>query len=398
MRMRILHVITGLQSGGAEAMLYKLLSASHGAGFTHAVVALTSGGPYFEKIRDLGVDVQTLDLNMPLVGPGAIFQLRRKIADFDPDIVQGWMYHADLLTSLALMRFLPGKAGTRPPLVWNVRLSEIDPRFIGWSTRLVIRCLATLSHRVPAAIVINAEASRQTHIAAGYTAQKFQLIPNGFDLEKFKPDPAARAALRRELGIAPETRLVGMAARFDPQKDYPAFFAAAEKVIAACGDVAFIACGSGVEAANPAIAPSIARGDIARHLHLLGRRGDMERFYPALDIYVSTAIGEGFANVVGEAMCCAVPCIVTDVGDSRVIVGDSGVVVPPADPAAMARAVIALLDGPAHNRQAMGARARTRMGDFSIAAVARRFEAMWQTILSDKKAWRDRKKAEGTDR
>ena len=174
-----------------------------------------------------------------------------------------------------------------------------------------------------------------------------------------------------------------MAARFDPQKDYPAFFAAAEKVIAAYEDVAFIACGSGVEAANPAISPLIAGGEIARHVHLLGRRADMERFYPALDIYVSTAIGEGFANVVGEAMCCAVPCIVTDVGDSRAIVGDSGIAIPPADPAAMARAIVALLDRPAHNRQAMGAHARERMRDFSIATVARQFEAMWRRVAQN---------------
>lgn len=387
--MRILHVITGLQSGGAEAMLYKLLSASHGNAFTHHVIALTSGGPFYEKILDLGVDVQTLDLAMPFVGPGAILRLRQKIAQIDPDIVQGWMYHADLLASLALMLPAPGKGHVRPPLVWNIRLSEIDARFVGRSTRLVIRCLAALSRRVPAAIVINAEASRQTHIEAGYTAQKFQLIPNGFDLEKFKPDRAARAALRRELGIAPETRLVGMAARFDPQKDYRGFFAVAKKVIAQYGDVAFVACGSGVEAGNPAIGPLtgplIGKGQITQYVHLLGRRSDMERFYPALDIYVSTAIGEGFANVVGEAMCCAVPCIVTDVGDSRVIVGDSGVVVPPADPAAMARAIIALLDSPAHNRQAMGIRARARMGEFSIASVARRFEAMWQQIVAGKR-------------
>ncbi len=379
--MRILHVITGLQSGGAEAMLYKLLSASHGQQFTHHVIALTSGGPFEEKIRDLGVEVETLDLTMPFVGPGAILRLRRHIAEIGPDIVQGWMYHADLLASLALK--WPCRDGARPPHIWNIRLSEIDPRYIGRATRLVIRCLAVLSHKAPAAIVINAEASRQTHIAAGYTAEKFQLIPNGFDLEKFRPDPEARAALRRELGLAPDTLLVGMAARFDPQKDYPAFFAAVEKVIAQRGNVAFVACGSGVAVTNPAIARAIDGGDLAQHVHLLGRRADMERIYPALDVYVSTAIGEGFANVVGEAMCCAVPCIVTDVGDSRAIVGDSGIAVPPADPAAMARAIIALLDRPAHNRQAMGTHARERMRDFSIAAVARQFEEMWRRIAAD---------------
>ena len=391
--MRILHVITGLQSGGAEAMLYKLLSASHGKQFTHHVIALTAGGPFEEKIRDLGVDVRTLGLTMPFVGPSAILRLHRHIAEIDPDIVQGWMYHADLLASLALTWPCWGGARTRPPHIWNIRLSEIDPRYIGRPTRLVIRCLAALSHKLPAAIVINAEASRQTHIAAGYTADKFQLIPNGFDLEKFRPDSEARAALRRELGLAPDILLIGMAARFDPQKDYPAFFAAAEKVISQRGDVAFIACGSGVEVANPAIKQLIGEGKTAPHVHLLGRRANMERFYPALDIYVSTAIGEGFANAVGEAMCCAVPCIVTDVGDSRAIVGDSGIAVPPADPTAMARAIIALLDGPAHNRQAMGAHARARMHDFSIAAVARQFEAMWRRIAADRPRRQDAKAA-----
>jgi glycosyltransferase involved in cell wall biosynthesis len=322
--MRIAHVITGLEVGGAEMMLLKLLGAMDPVAFEPLVISLVPPGPMGERIAALGVRVETLAMRRGLPDPGAVLRLASLLREFRPDLVQTWMYHADLLGALALP--LAG----RPILVWNIRQSDLDPRLTRRATRVVARLGALLSHLAPDHIVCCSERARTIHRALGYRDRILSVIPNGFDLDRFRADPLARAELRAQLGVSAATPFLGLVARFDPQKDLRTFLDASALVRAARPDSRFLLCGPDMDASNAQLGDWIDTVGLVDAVHLLGPRRDTPRVLAALDLLVSSsAYGEGFPNVIGEAMACGVPCAVTDVGDSVLIVGDTGLGVPP---------------------------------------------------------------------
>jgi glycosyltransferase involved in cell wall biosynthesis len=378
--MRVLHIITGLGVGGAENMLDRLLTELDPKQATNHVIALKEGGPIGDAIAARGIPVEIMGLDTFL--PRALMPLRlaghiRRIA---PDVIQTWLYHADLIGGIAARLARP--FGAPIPVIWGVRQSVVNPALLKPSTWRVIRSAAIASHFIPRRIVVNANASIAAHAELGYDTSKFMLIPNGFDCTRFRPDTAARARLRERLGIAPQTILVGIAGRFDPHKDYPGFIAAAHAIIQKNHDIAFVACGEGVDPANPMLAALLAKYGPIPQLHLLGRQTEMPAFWSALDIAVSASIGEGFSNSIGEAMSCALPCVVTDVGDSAHVVADCGCVVPPGQPDALSQAILTLAKAPVETRNALGQQARMRIqNNYSLSAAAESFLSLWQSVL-----------------
>jgi glycosyltransferase involved in cell wall biosynthesis len=295
-----------------------------------------------------------------------------------PDVVQTWMYHANLMAGLA------AKAAGRPPVIWGIRQSDLDPRVSKRSTIAVARLGARLSRALPDKIVCCAENARLVHEAMGYAPERMVVIPNGFDLDRFKPDDGAKALLRRELGLPDSALLVGLAARCDPQKDHRGFLAAAALLRRGNPDARFMLCGDGIDAGNTALAGWIAEHGLGAVTHLLGPRADMPRIMAGCDAMVSaSAFGEGFPNVLGEAMAAGTPCVATDVGDSRLIVGDTGAIVPPRDPAALAAALQAILSLSGAERRAQGARARARIAEhYSLDAVTARYAALYRAAIA----------------
>lgn len=359
---RTAHVITGLGVGGAEMMLYRLLA--HGGPSVAPRVAALAGGPLAEKIRALGVPVDVF------ADPFAAFRLAGLLRREKVDVVQTWMYHADLIGGLA------GRlAGV--PVVWGLHNSTLTPEASRRSTRALVALLAALSRWWPARILSCSEAARRVHAEKGYDAARMTVVPNGFDLRLFRPDAAARERVRREWGQPEDRLLVGHAARFHPQKDHATFLAAAARVAERRPEARFVLCGEGVSAENAPLAALARAAGVLDRCLFLGLR-DTATVMPALDVLVSSSCsGEAFPLVVGEAMACGVPCAVTDVGDSALMVGDMGRVAPPADPAALAAAVDGLLALPAAARRDLGAAARRRVSDnYEIGRVAAMYEAL----------------------
>ena len=209
------------------------------------------------------------------------------------------------------------------------------------------------------------------------------MIPNGFDLERFKPDTDARASVRSELAVEPDTLLVGLIARYDPYKDHENFFRAARGVVERLPKVRFVLCGDGVTPQNDAIMDLVRKAGLANSCLLLGRRPDVPRILSALDISCLSSLAEGFPNVVGEAMACGVPCVVTDVGDAREILGPTGLIVAPRDSEALSRALIDLLSMPAEQRRGLGRQARERIElRFSLPRIVSRYEALYDEITA----------------
>lgn len=362
--MRIAHVITGLGAGGAEAMLHRLVAAQRRQ--VVRVVSLMDTGPVGAKIQALGVPVAALGMSRGRPAPSALLRLVSLLRRDRPDLVQTWMYHADLLGGIAARI-----AGI--PVIWGIRHDRLrsDDKAL---TRLTRRLCAALSRWIPERVICNSEAARRTHAAVGYAARKLVVVPNGFDVSRFKPDADARGAVRRELGIPGDAPAVGLVARWHPHKDHGTFIAAAARIRREVDAARFVLCGDGIDRGNRELAGRIDAAGLGSAVHLLGRRDDVERILASLDVACLSSRTESFPNAVGEAMACGVPCVATDCGDVREIVGEAGRVVPVADPAALADAVLDLLRLGAAGREALGTAARARIAaTWDIEVVARRF-------------------------
>jgi glycosyltransferase involved in cell wall biosynthesis len=375
--LRCLHVITGLGTGGAEMMLRKLVLGTEGRTLRNEVVSLGEVGPIGEELRSARIPVEGLGMRSGAPNPGPVLRLARRIRASRPDVVQTWMYHANLLGGIA------ARMAGSPPTVWNIRASNLEAAGEKASTRAAAWISGRLARSLSQRILTNAESARELHVALGYPADLFQVIPNGFELARFRPDPDARAAVRRELGIPPEAPLVGLVARRHPMKDHPAFLAAAARIARACPGAHFLLAGQGVTLDDGELRDAVERGSLAGRAHLLGIRTDTPRLLASLDVYVSASwYGEAFPNVLGEAMACGVPCVTTDIGDSARIVAHLGRVVPPRDPGALAAACVELLCLPAEERRSLAARTRRHVEQhYSMDAVAAAYVETYTSLV-----------------
>jgi glycosyltransferase involved in cell wall biosynthesis len=371
--MKICHVITGLETGGAQTALYRLLQILRPPAFEHVVVALAAKGTMSARMADRA-ELHHLDMRPGRLLPHEIVRLRRVLRDSRSDVVQGWMYHANLMASMAGWR---GSA----PIVWNIRHSLHDVREEKRPTRWVIRAGARLS-RGPARIIFNAAVSRAQHVAFGYDGDRSVVIPNGFDTRTFAPRPEERARLRDELRIAPDAFAVGLVARVHPMKDHANFLHAAKHLAASCPRAVFVLVGEGADAKNRALGALIDELDLRDRVRLCGRRTDIAAINNALDVAASaSAWGEAFPNVVAEAMACGVPCVVTNVGDAPAIVADTGMVVPPRDAEALGAAWANLAALGEEGRRALGRRARRRIVEhYAIDSGARRYADLYRAV------------------
>ncbi|OPY60148.1 MAG: putative glycosyltransferase EpsF [Pelotomaculum sp. PtaU1.Bin065] len=376
---KILHIITGLNTGGAEMMLYKIISDIDRAAVAVEVISLLNIGAVGRKIQDLGVPVHALGMRRGVPNPLYILRLARRLREDPPNCIQTWMYHADLIGGLA------AKLAGSIPVTWGIRHSNLDPQGTKRTTLWAAKACARLSRRLPARIVCCSEASRRVHTELGYAADKMVVIPNGFDLAVFKPDPKARLDVRQELGIPEEGLLIGLIGRFAPQKDHYNFVCAAAHLNACLPNIHFLLCGAGVTRENPELIKWISDAGILSQCHLLGEREDMPRLTASLDIATSSSYSEGFPNVIGEAMACGVPCVVTDAGDSALIAGKTGKVVPPKDPRALSEGWLELLKMNAEGRKRLGWAARQRIEEhFSLPSIVNKYNALYKEVAGMK--------------
>lgn len=379
-RIPVTHIITGLETGGAETMLLRLLQFTDREKFPCRVISITGNGPVGKKIEALGIPVFALGMNPAHPSLSDFSRLVRELKSNPPAVIQTWMYHADLIGGLAGL-FLP-----HAKIVWGIHNSTLDSATSKRSTRTIVRVNAFLSRFIPAKIIACSRVAQTIHVGRGYKADHMVFIPNGFDLEDFKPDVDARAKLRAELGIPESAPIAGLAARFDPQKDHATFFNAARGMIAALPNLHLVLCGDGIIPENPELAAMMDGFKKPENIHLLGRRADMKAIYPAWDTAVlSSSYGEAFPLVIGEAMACGLPCVGTDVGDTAELIGDTGFTVPPREPDQLAKAVVRVLSLPEGDRQELGRKARARIVEnFEIRKIAGLYEKVWLQVTEQK--------------
>ena len=374
---KVMHVITTLGPAGAETMLSRVASGMDGTRFENEIVSLTDILDLAERIQGMGVRVRTLGMKTSVPNPLLVLRLAQWIRESKPDVIHTWMYHANLVGALAAR--LAGDV----PVVWAIHHSVLDPRIDKRRTMLVNRVCAFLSRKFPARIVCCSEASLHLHKKLGYTAELLEVIPNGFDLDQAKPDPTAPVSLREELGVPGDAILIGIAARFHPHKDHCNFVQAAALLHKQLPEVHFLLCGLDVTRQNPHLAEWIQAAGIGGCCHLLGVRQDMPRLFAGMDIATNASCSEAFPMAVGEAMACGTPCVVTDVGDSALIVDKTGIVVPPGDPHALAEAWRKLIEAGFAARHRLGMAARHRVQQhFALPAIVERYQAIYAQMAA----------------
>jgi glycosyltransferase involved in cell wall biosynthesis len=377
--LEVVHVITDLGQGGAEAMLEKLILASRAATpeVDHRVVSLRSQGTVGSRLATEGIRVDALGATGLASLPSCLRKLRTLLADTPSGtIVQTWMYHADLVGGLAARH-----AGRT--VVWNIRQTGLGRDDIGRATRCVVRLCGMLSRRLPARILCNASAAIEAHARFGYDTSRFEVIPNGFDTERFARDEAGALPVRQAWGLRDEAVAVGLVARLDPQKDHATFVRAAALAAARVPMLRFVLVGRGIPESAP-LRATIAEAGMQDRFVLDGQRTDIVQVMSALDVFCLSSRAEGFPNVLGEAMACETPSVSTDCGDARFVLGDDMRVAPVGDAVALAERIveIAMLTRP--QRRALGARQRERIVEqFDIRQIWSRYRALYMRLAGD---------------
>jgi glycosyltransferase involved in cell wall biosynthesis len=353
-------------------MLREVLASLRGSGLRFSVISLIDDLSVGRQLAELGIPVSTLGLQAGAADPRGLWRLVHRLRRDPPDVLQTWLYHADLLGLLA------ARWAGRPPVIWNIRHATLTPGVDSRSTRWTAAVCARLSARGPYAIVVNSRRGEQVHREHGYAPERFHWIPNGFDLQRFRPSPAARRQLRQELGLPEETPLIGLAARWSPLKGHQQFIAAMTRLAWKNTAARFVLCGRGTDRTNEELTRQIDAAGFAERWRLLGPRDDMPLVHAALDVAVCPSISEAFSNSLGEALACGVPCVATDVGDSPSLVGDAGKIVPVNDVPALGDACLELLEATASERAGLSRRARRRMEDhYDIRHVAEQYRRLW---------------------
>ena len=366
--------ITGLEVGGAETFLGELLK-HRPDDIEMRVFSLIDGGPIADRIASLGIRVSGLHMQAGRPNVRALLDLAEELREYRPDVVHTWMYHADLIGGLAAKM-----AGVRH-VIWHLHNSDLSPERVRFMTRLVVRTNAALSHWIPEVILSCSEAGARIHRKLGYSAKRLTVVPNGVDTDRFVPLADARSSVREEFGLSDSLPLIGLVARVDAQKNHRGFFEAVRAFFEQGGVAEFILVGRDATPDHwelPGWRDATGRPE---RIVLAGPRGDVPRLMAALDAATSSSLGEAFPMVLIEAMSCGVPCVATDVGDSALIVGDSGIVVPPDDAAALAAAWSRLLGMAPAERADLGRRARERVLDnYDIGEVSERIWSLYRSL------------------
>ena len=368
-----------LGSGGAERQLIELVKRIDPEKFAISIFFFYSEGELLAELADIqNIDIIYLSKKSRWDFLGFIHKLNKQIRNKRSDILYGYL---DVPNIFALFA---GKM-TRVKIAFGLRSSHVDFSLYDWTASIVYRLEALLSHYSDL-VIINSKTGFDYHRNNGFAHEKIRVIPNGIDTKRFRPDLQLREKTRLEWGIYEKHFLVGIVGRLDPIKGHATFLQMAAILVREYSQVRFVCVGDGTKT-NKAEIRTAANGlGLGSDLVWAGNRTDMPAVYSALDVLVSASYGEGFSNMICEAMSCEVPSVVTDVGDSAIIVGKTGKVVAPKDPQRMAGAVLELLMMSNDERANLGCQARKRIkSNYSLEKMVSSTENLFTELVGPSK-------------
>ena len=372
---RVLHIISGLDVGGAETFLLRLIPSLQRAGLRSSVIYLSGEGRLAADYRKAGVEVCSCRLDRGVKSIVGLYKLVMTVRSQNPDVMQTWMYHADFFG--CVVGWLLKK-----PVFWGVRQSNLNRQVNKGRTLFVVWLCSFLSRYRPEKIIYNANSARLAHEKVGYDSSKSEVIHNGIDCEKFIAVTDAGNSIREKLDIPTDALLIGHIARYDLQKDHAGFLEAIKMVKEKFPKVHVLLACEGVTWANQELFSGFDHTEDETWLHPLGYRTDIPDLIASLDLFCSSSRGESFPNAVLEAMALGTPCVVTNVGDVTELVGEFGIVVKPETPRELAAGCNKLLSQPPEFRRRLGEGARQRVLDyFSLETSAVQFVELYESYL-----------------
>jgi glycosyltransferase involved in cell wall biosynthesis len=325
----LIFLIRSLDYGGAERQLVNLVKGLNREEFNPTVLTFYSG-PLEKELEEAGICTILLEKKGRWEIFGFLYRLYRKLKVLKPDVIHGYLSMPSILTIMFKPIF------PRARMVFGVRASNTDLSRYDWLARFVGSLECFLS-RFADLVIVNSKAGFKHCLGQGFPQKKMIVIPNGIDTERFKPDKKAGLKVRKEWEVREGEILIGLVGRLDPKKDHTTFLKAASILNKVKKNVRFVCVGKGSEPYKNSLIKIERSLDLSQPIIWVSPRSDMPSVFNAFDIVCSSSsFGEGFPNVIGEAMACQIPCVVTDVGDSSWLVGETGIVVPPNDPHALA--------------------------------------------------------------
>jgi glycosyltransferase involved in cell wall biosynthesis len=369
--MKILHIITGLNLGGAENSLKNLLSSGV---FNAKIISLTSNGSVGKDIELMGYKVIALNLT-PFNIPFVLLRLCRIIKDYKPDIVHTWLYHADFLGGLAA-KIIGVKS-----IVWNIRTTELKKG--SYVTSGIRKLLALLSEIIPDKVVVVAEKSKEKHIDLGYKSSKMVVIPNGFEISKFDVSLNKVASFKKEIGLADDELVVGCVGRFSQVKGQDIFVKATKIVLKVFPHVRFLLIGRGLDYSNHEFIDVLKKHSNINNFILLGERSDIPTCLKSMDLFCLPSRSEGFPNSLGEAMLAGIPCVSTDAGDASTLGGKDVPIVKVGNHEDLANKLVKVLKKSQLEREKIGRRLRQRIIDeYSLDKMACQYQDLYSDLES----------------
>lgn len=372
----IVHVITGLKDGGAEGVLYRLcLNDTHN---NHIIISLTGPAKYGSMFTSNGFDVECLGMGRGILSAIlAPIRLYKLLKFYSPNIVQTWMYHADLLGGIA------AKLTGVSKIYWNIRHSDLEKGSSSISTIFASKACAFLSRWVPDGIICCAESAKDVHEKIGYNSNKLKVIPNGYDLNKYSPNESARNLIRKTYDVADDCALIGMVGRYDSQKDHNSLLIALSQLSNTDNKFVCFLVGRDIDGRNFQLVDQINKYGLKGKVLLLGMRTDIPDVMNALDLHIlSSSYGEGFPNVVAESMACGTPCIATNVGDAKRIISDSRFICEPSNPddlnLTISNALSIMRDNPEEWLVIQSDVRQRMLTKYSLNVMLERYNSFWQ--------------------
>lgn len=369
--MKITHVIVGLNVGGAELMLKRLVEGLGAeAGTQHSVISLTDIGVVGRKLEASGVEVMALGMQNVWSLPATFLRLRRALKRQQPDIVQTWMYHADFIGGLA------ARSVGIDQVVWNVRNTYLTGR---GAFNLAFRKLCSfVSRHVPREIIYVSHSARREHLNAGYHPERGVVIGNGFDVGLYSFSSDNRLRYRSELGLDDSDFAVFSVGRCVPAKDHPTFVRAICAAARIEPRIKGVLIGRDMDLDRYALTEAEKSAFV-----VVGEREDVAGLLSAADAFCLHSVTEGFPNVLGEAMCVGLPCVVTRAGDAELILSDASNTVDVGDVAGLAERIARLATSDPASRKAAGARNRERVvTSYSLESVLHRYLSVYRGLIS----------------
>lgn len=359
-------------------MLFRLVAHSPES-VEHTVISMLDDGAYGEAIRRTGSVVLSLNMRTDRLRLKDIVRLHRAMQSAKPDLIQTWMYHANLLGGLAarIMR--------QVPVVWGIHNCSLEPQYSSFSARLANSLCALLSGFLPTRIACCGERAAWVHQNRGYRKERPAIVSNGIDVERFRRDESARVSLRQQWRLAQGYCLIGCVARWHPLKDHANLLEALSLLTKTDPRFRCVLVGTQMESSNEELVRLIAQFDLGERVILAGPRDDIPAVMSALDVHVLPSIDEAFPNVVLEAMACGTPCVVTDVGDAQKMVGETGWIAPPRNPDRLRECLTSALQAlAAGDRHALSERVRQRVVErFSIGKMVNEYVQLWETVVRE---------------